>query len=145
MEELNTGRRPKKEKKEESPEDAIDPEFFVRVSFHKFLAISLGLALYAFLCFHPSPESYLDRMGGPGQRLQYLRENYMIHMRIGMFIAILLHIIEALYAIKLATQLGLTQETIQKWAIQTGMMGYSSLQDLIKYHDEKVVQKQKRE
>ena len=83
-------------------------------------------------------------IGGLCQRLQYLRENYMIHMKIGMFIAILLHIFEALYAIKLATQLDLTQETIQKWAVQTGMMGYTSLQDLIKYHDEKVVQKQKR-
>lgn len=138
MEELNMGRRPQKPK-EKTPEEAINREYFVRVSFYRFLAVFLGLSLYAFLCFHPSPESYLSRMGGAGQRLQYLRENYMMHMRIGMFLAILLHIGEALYAVKLGTQLGLTQETIQRWVIQTGFMGYAGLQDLIKYHGEKSV------
>ena len=136
MEELNTGRRPQKAK-EKIPEIVIDREYFVRVSKYKFLAVFLGLSLYAFLCFHPSPESYLNKMGGPGQRFQYLRENYMVQMRIGMFFAILLHIGESLYAVKLGTQLGLSQEAIQKWAIQTGIMGYSGLQDLIKYHGEK--------
>lgn len=137
MEELNTGRRPRKAK-EKNLENVIDKEYFVRVSAYRFLAIFLGLSLYAFLCFHPSPELYLSKIGGPGERLQYLRDKYMLQMRIGMFLAILLHIGEALYAVKLGTELGLSQETIQKWAIQTGIMGYSGFQDLSKYHGEKL-------
>ena len=138
MEELNTGRRPKKVKEAINPDNVIDKEYFVRASTYRFLAVFMGLTLYALLCFHPAPESYLSKIGGPGERLQYLRDKYMLQMRIGMFLAILLHIGEAVYAVKLGTELGLSPETIQKWAIQTGIMGYSGFQDLSRYHGEKL-------
>ena len=136
MEDINLSRRtPKDTKHDDSTRIEIDREFFVRVSTPRYLAILIGFAMFGFLCFHPFPEVHLKTMGGPGERLQYLRDNYHTQLKIGFFVSVLLHLGEALYGIKIATKLNLTQETINKWTVQTFLLGYASLYELIKYSE----------
>jgi len=138
MSEYNTSRRkvpPKEEeqeKVEEKPETPKDETYFIRVSvFHYFCVIS-GFLMFWFVCFMEDV-SLFKKLGGPGHRILYLRDNYLIQMRISFYVAILLHVFEAFYAHQLCKGMQLLNDVTMKWVIQTFIVGYSSLRHLINY------------
>lgn len=143
MEEYNSGRRIPKVATVEKNNDVVDKTYFYRVSILKYLAIVTGMGMLCFLTFHPSPETFLGKLGGPGFRLLYLRENYLTQLKIGFLVAVLLHIGEAWYAMNVASALNLTEVTVKKWTAQTAIVGYVSLQHLIKYKEEMTKAKRK--
>ena len=130
MEEYVTSRRPKVKPAEVKKTNTDD--YFIRVSIFHYVCVALGFLVFGFVCFY-NDETAFEHLGGPGRRLLYLKQNYLTELRIGFVIAVLLHIIEAVYAIKLATVLQLNQETLKKWTLQTFLVGYSSLRHLIEY------------
>lgn len=134
MDKYNSGRRPNIAPGKS--ETTFDKTYFHSVGIFKYIAVVIGMAMLCFLAFHPAPESFLSKLGGPGQRLLYLRTNYRTQLKFGFFVAVCLHIGEAWYAAKLATDMNLTEETVKKWVIQTAILGYVSLQQLIKYKEE---------
>ncbi|XP_057316714.1 uncharacterized protein LOC130657720 [Hydractinia symbiolongicarpus] len=141
MEECNTGNRVKKSV-DVATEVKHSDDFFKTVSIFHYICVIVGFLAFWYVCFTTNDDVF-KRLGGPGQRLTFLRENYLIEMRIGFFFAILLHIVEALYAVKVGSELNLSQVAIQKWVIQTSIVGYSSLRHLTAYQEEKRKKKAK--
>lgn len=148
MPEYNTSRRkvpPKEEEKEiveEPTETATNEKYFVRVSvFHYFCVIS-GFAMFWFVCFIDDV-SIFEKLGGPGHRILYLRDNYLLQMRISFYVAILLHVFEAFYAHQICKGMQLMNDVTMKWVFQTFIVGYSSLRHLITYKNQKEEEKKK--
>ena len=123
-----------KKKSEIKISDKVGSSYFFRVSFFHYLCVILGFMLFGFVCFNTDAK-LLKRFGGPGERLLYLRENFLTQLRIGFFFAIFLHVIEALYVIKVCGDLKMSQDAVQKWVVQTFICGYSSLRHLLEFRD----------
>merc|ERR1740124_885499 len=100
--------------------------------------------MFWFVCFWEDT-SIFHKLAGPGHRLLYLRENYMLEMQIFFFVAILLHFAEAGYAHMICKEMNLVDEIRMKWIGQTLMVGYSSLRHLTKFKSKIEEEKKKKE
>ena len=141
MPDYNTSRwkRPTKETEEPSsaePVDATPAEYFMKVSIFHYFCVIVGFIMFWYVCFWEDTSRF-KHFGGPGHRLLYLRENYLNEMRIFFFVAILLHVVEAVYAHMICREMNLAEDVRRKWIFQTSVVGYSSLRHLIKYRKEK--------
>ena len=138
MPDYNTRRREQKKKVEEIvvEEPITQDDYFLRVSVFHYFCVIVGFVMFWFVCFWEDV-SIFKKLAGPGQRLLYLRENYMFEMRLFFYVAILLHLIEAFYAFKICKEMYFAKEVRFKWVAQTAIVGYSSLRHLISHRGKK--------
>jgi len=133
MDKLQTSRR--KIAPKENTKPIIQQDFFYRSSVLHYICIISGFVMFTLVCFNTNDKLFMKFGGGVGGRLMYLRATYLFEMRVCFMLAVGLHIIETLYAVKLAIELYLTPICVIKWTIQTFILGYSSLRHLIDYKD----------
>ncbi|NXX50874.1 TM254 protein, partial [Tricholaema leucomelas] len=89
--------------------------------------------LFKWVTLWPStiPYSYL---GVFGTFLNYLVENHHKWVCYGFWVSWLIHIVEALYGIKLCQSKGITDPAVQfQWFVQTLLFGYASFGLLVSY------------
>ncbi|XP_030807069.1 transmembrane protein 254 [Camarhynchus parvulus] len=97
------------------------------------VAIIFGMILLGWVTLWPStiPYSYL---GFFGTFLNYLVEHHHKWVCYGFWISWLIHIVEALYGIKLCQAKGITDPAVQfQWFVQTLLFGYASFGLLVSY------------
>uniref|UniRef100_A0A8C5R3A3 Transmembrane protein 254 n=1 Tax=Leptobrachium leishanense TaxID=445787 RepID=A0A8C5R3A3_9ANUR len=76
----------------------------------------------------------LDKMGPLGSFTEYLVTNYSSVLYYGYWWAWTIHVVEALYSIRLCSSKGITDtEAKMKWLIQTFLFGIASLSILLNY------------
>ncbi|RLW04072.1 hypothetical protein DV515_00006098 [Chloebia gouldiae] len=97
------------------------------------VAIICGMILLGWVTLWPStiPYSYLGLFG---TFLNYLVEHHHKWVCYGFWISWLIHIVEALYGIKLCQAKGITDPAVQfQWFVQTLLFGYASFGLLVSY------------
>lgn len=145
MPDYNTSRWKRPTKEPEAPPapepvDTTPPEYFMKVSVFHYFCVIVGFAMFWYVCFWEDTSRF-KQFGGPGHRLLFLRENYLTEMRAFFFVAIVLHIVEAIYAHRICREMNFVAEVRRKWIVQTAVVGYSSLRHLIKFRTEKEAEK----
>nr|XP_056706279.1 transmembrane protein 254-like [Euleptes europaea] len=96
-------------------------------------AVVFGLIYHGWVVFSPGTFPY-DFLGPAGTFTSYLVENHKIYVDIGYAIVWLIHIVEALYCIKLCRDKGITDPSTQlRWVIQTFCFGLTSFFHLLIY------------
>jgi hypothetical protein len=108
-----------------------DP-FFQAVNPLWYLACDGGLLQLAILTFWKNIMPY-DYLGFFGRFTKYLAFNYHSLLLTIFWIAIFLHVFEALIARRLCQKLKIDSQNSRKWFIQTLLLGYVSLGKLRRY------------
>jgi len=95
-----------------------------------------GLLQLAILAFWPNvtPYKYLGLFGQFMKNLAYNHHDLLVIM---FSIAIFLHILEAIIALRFCKRLNIDSNNTRKWFIQTLLLGYVSLGKLRKYSAKK--------
>nr|XP_012565053.1 uncharacterized protein LOC105849257 isoform X2 [Hydra vulgaris] len=109
--------------------------YFHCVSIFHYIFMIFSFMLFGFICFDDDDE-FLKGIGGPGVRLLYLRKNYLVQLQVGFFFAVMMHIVEALYAFKICKELNIRSDMALKWFLQTFICGYISLRHLLEFKDQ---------
>uniref|UniRef100_A0ACB8F875 Uncharacterized protein n=1 Tax=Sphaerodactylus townsendi TaxID=933632 RepID=A0ACB8F875_9SAUR len=95
--------------------------------------IAAGMGSSGWVVISPATIPY-DYLGPLGTFTHYLVENHKLWLKVGYGIAWLIHISEALYALKLCRDKGITDPLTQfRWAVQTLLFGIASLYYLLSY------------
>ncbi|XP_032047492.1 transmembrane protein 254 [Aythya fuligula] len=97
------------------------------------IAIACGMILLGWVTLGPStiPYSYL----GPfGTFLRHIAEHYHTWVCYAFYVSWLIHLVEALYGVKLCQSKGITDPAVQfHWFVQTLLFGYASFGLLVSY------------
>ncbi|XP_033004625.1 transmembrane protein 254 [Lacerta agilis] len=112
-------------------------DYFQRSKPFWMVAILAGMSYYGWAVLSPSTIPY-DYLGPLGTFTKYLVENHKPVFNMGYLTAWLIHIGEALYALKLCKMKGITDPSIQfRWFVQTFFFGIASLSYLLAYNPQK--------
>ncbi|XP_060096749.1 transmembrane protein 254-like [Heteronotia binoei] len=96
-------------------------------------AVAFCLAYHGWTVFSPETFPY-DFLGPVGTFTKFLVEHHKIYVDIAYAIVWLIHIVEALYCIKLCRDKGITDRSTQfQWVIQTFCFGGTSIIYLLLY------------
>ncbi|XP_053165710.1 transmembrane protein 254 [Hemicordylus capensis] len=111
--------------------------YFRRSSSFWMVLIAAGMGLYTWAVISPSSFPY-DLLGPVGTATKYVVENHNAYFRGGYWLAWLIHLGEALYALKLCKAKGITDSsTVLQWFVQTFLFGIASLSLLLTYNPQK--------
>ncbi|XP_060130986.1 transmembrane protein 254 [Zootoca vivipara] len=112
-------------------------DYFRRTKPFWMVAILAGMIYYGWTVLSPSTIPY-GYLGPLGTFTKYLVENHKTLLNTGYFVAWLVHIGEALYALKLCKLKGITDPSTQhRWLLQTFLFGMGSLYYLLAYNPRK--------
>ncbi|XP_007095673.1 transmembrane protein 254 [Panthera tigris] len=107
--------------------------YFQRCSLLWFTVIILSFGYYTWVVFWPQSIPY-QSLGPLGLFSQYLVDHHHTLLRSGYWLAWLIHVGEALYAMVLCKSKGITDGRAQVlWFLQTFLFGVASLSILIAY------------
>ncbi|XP_060498335.1 transmembrane protein 254 isoform X1 [Panthera onca] len=107
--------------------------YFQRGSLLWFTVIILSFGYYTWVVFWPQSIPY-QSLGPLGLFTQYLVDHHHTLLRSGYWLAWLIHVGEALYAMVLCKSKGITDGRAQVlWFLQTFLFGVASLSILIAY------------
>ncbi|XP_058552808.1 transmembrane protein 254 [Neofelis nebulosa] len=107
--------------------------YFQRGSLLWFTVIILSFGYYTWVVFWPQSIPY-QSLGTLGLFTQYLVDHHHTLLRSGYWLAWLIHVGEALYAMVLCKSKGITDGRAQVlWFLQTFLFGVASLSILIAY------------
>ncbi|XP_046929008.1 transmembrane protein 254 [Lynx rufus] len=107
--------------------------YFQRGSLLWFTVIILSFGYYTWVVFWPQSIPY-QSLGPLGLFTQYLADHHHTLLRSGYWLAWLIHVGEALYAMVLCKSKGITDGRAQVlWFLQTFLFGVASLSILIAY------------
>ncbi|XP_003227588.1 transmembrane protein 254 [Anolis carolinensis] len=111
-----------------------DPStYFRRPKGYVMLLIAAGMGYYSWAFFAPASIPY-DSLGPLGTFTKFLVEKHNAPFKMGYFISWAIHLGEALYALKLCTNKGVTDSiTRLLWFVQTFAFGMFSLYHLLTY------------
>ncbi|XP_074089065.1 transmembrane protein 254 isoform X2 [Macrotis lagotis] len=94
---------------------------------------ALGLGYFAWVVFWPQSIPY-QKLGSLGLFTRYLVDNHLELMYYGYWVAWLIHVGEAIYALILCNKKGITNGRARLlWFLQTFLFGIASLSILIAY------------
>ncbi|CAH2321744.1 transmembrane 254 [Pelobates cultripes] len=107
--------------------------YFRRASVIWMAVIALSMGFFALTVFVPEQVPY-DKLGPIGSFAEYMVKNHHTVMYYGFWWAWTIHVIEALYSMRLCSSKGITDSGVKlKWLIQTFLFGIASLSLLIAY------------
>ncbi|XP_007897415.1 transmembrane protein 254 [Callorhinchus milii] len=107
--------------------------YFKRTSLFWMVAVTATFGCFTVVIFWPQNIPY-KHLGVIGSFLEYQVNNYYPYLYAGYRFAWFLHVLEALYSIKLCSDKRITSSSARlKWLVQTFLFGFASLQLLISY------------
>nr|AAH53219.1 Zgc:64043 [Danio rerio]AAI65899.1 Zgc:64043 protein [Danio rerio] len=107
--------------------------FFRRSSVFWMLTVSLALAFFTWTVFWPRDVPY-GSLGPLGALANYMVEQHYTVMYYGWFFTWLIHLCEAMFALKLCSDKGIFSSSARLlWFVQTFLFGFASLGLLLKY------------
>ncbi|KAM5237335.1 transmembrane protein 254 [Ctenodactylus gundi] len=112
---------------------AGETAYFQRGSLFWFAVITLAFGYYTWVVFWPQSIPY-ESLGPLGSFTQYLVRRHQSILRNGYWLAWLIHVGEALYAMVLCKSKGITNGQARLlWTLQTFLFGIASLSILMAY------------
>ncbi|XP_072484128.1 transmembrane protein 254 isoform X2 [Notamacropus eugenii] len=107
--------------------------YFKRGNSFWFAVIILAFGYYTWVAFWPQSIPY-QKLGPLGLFSQYLVDNHLVLIRNGYWLAWLIHVGEAVYAMILCNKKGITNGQARLlWFLQTFLFGVASLSVLLAY------------
>ncbi|KAM4729679.1 transmembrane protein 254 [Anableps anableps] len=109
-------------------------DYFKRTSLFWMVAVSVAFGYFSFIVFAPEKIPF-DHLGSFGSFCRYLVDNHADLMYKGWWAAIAIHLFEAVYALKVCSNKGISSPTARSlWFFQTFLFGFASLGLLLKYN-----------
>ncbi|XP_053306064.1 transmembrane protein 254 [Spea bombifrons] len=107
--------------------------YFRRASLFWMALITLSMGFFTWTVFFPEQIPY-EKLGPFGSFVQYLVKNHYGVMYHGFWVAWIIHLLEALYSMRLCSSKGIKDSGARtKWLLQTFLFGAASLLLLIAY------------
>ncbi|XP_028845683.1 transmembrane protein 254 [Denticeps clupeoides] len=107
--------------------------YFRRSSSAWIISITLAVGYYTWIVFWPDTIPY-SLLGPFGSLCKHLVVNHYPLMYYGWWLALAIHVAEALFALKLCSDKGVSSVTARSlWFVQTFLFGIASLGLLIRY------------
>uniref|UniRef100_A0A087XGG7 Transmembrane protein 254 n=3 Tax=Poecilia TaxID=8080 RepID=A0A087XGG7_POEFO len=108
--------------------------YFKRTTLFWVVTITVSFGYFTLIVFAPDVIPY-DCLGPFGSLCSHLVYYHADLMYKGWWAAVVVHVLEALYALKLCSDKGINHpNTRWRWFVQTFLFGYASLGLLIKYN-----------
>ncbi|XP_018618172.1 transmembrane protein 254 [Scleropages formosus] len=107
--------------------------FFRRTSLAWVVSVSLAVSFFTWTVFWPNQVPY-ERLGPLGHVSHYLVEHHYPVMYYGWWLALMVHVGEAFYSLKVCSDKGVDNLLARVlWFVQTFLFGLASLGLLLKY------------
>ncbi|XP_054839747.1 transmembrane protein 254 [Eublepharis macularius] len=117
--------------------DPSHTTYFQRTHWAWMAAIIVGLTYYGWVVFSPETMPH-DYLGPLGTFTKYLVENHKLYLDVGYAATWAVHVLEAIYAVKLCWDKGITDLSTQFWwGVQTFLFGFASIMHLLLYEPPK--------
>ncbi|XP_048747443.1 transmembrane protein 254-like [Ostrea edulis] len=101
-----------------------DPDYFRFAHIGWVIPISTGLTVLTWAYFDPEGIPWI--FGPLGQLGAYLGKTYPSLIKSMFYVTFAVHVIEALYSIKVCRDKNLSTSTTMKWCLQTFLVGFAS-------------------
>ncbi|KAM3913623.1 transmembrane protein 254 [Leptodactylus fuscus] len=107
--------------------------YFRRVGILWMTFVTVAMSFFTWTVFWPTTVPY-EQLGPLGSFTQYMVKNHYSGLYYGFWVAWTLHVLEALYGVRLLRTKGITDPGIKMlWTIQTFLFGIGSLSLLLAY------------
>ncbi|XP_066549352.1 transmembrane protein 254 [Amia ocellicauda] len=107
--------------------------YFSRTSLFWMVAVTLSMGYYTWVVFWPQQVPY-EKLGPVGTFSKYMADNQYPLIYYGWWVALAIHVAEALYSLKVCSDKGIDSVVARfLWCFQTFLFGYFSLSLLLKY------------